>query len=147
MRDTQRARVYAWEGQWSDWNACNLTLKEARDVVHWACKKYGVRPARVKQHSDRAYSFSQDGLISFRLDHKNTAIALHEAAHHIADVIFEESRIDDHGPEWLGIYLWLLEGARVAPRIALHSSALAKKLRWVPTWTVSPKRLRRAGRR
>jgi hypothetical protein len=138
--------VYAWEGEWSDWNSEALTLHETREVVRWACRKYGVEVARVKQHHTRAYTFSQDGVISFRHDHKNTAIALHEAAHHIADVIWGDS-IEDHAPEWLGVYLWLLEGARVAPRVALHASARAKRLRWVQTWAVSPKRLRRKSRR
>lgn len=142
-KDSQRKRVYLWESQWSDWNAENMTLAQAREVVHWACKKYGMRPARVKQHTGRAFSFAQEGTISFRRDHKNSAIALHESAHYIADVIFADAHTEDHGPEWLGIYLWLLEGARVAPRIALHSSARAKRLRWVPTWVMSPRRLKR----
>lgn len=145
MRDPQKHRVYAWEAEWHDWNHSGLTLKECRDVVRWACHKYGVKPPRVAQHDGRAYSFSQGdpfNLISFRRDQKNAAIALHEAAHHISGKIFGNT-IADHSPEWMGIYLWLLEGFRVAPRIALHASARAKRIRWVATWGVSPKRLRR----
>lgn len=146
--DRQQKKVYAWESQWCDWNTSTMNLREARAVVGYACRKYGVAPPSVTHHGGTAYSYSQDSRISFRKDQKNAAIALHEAAHYVCDRIFEDpaetkSRLEDHGPEWMGVYLWLLEGYRVAPRIALHSSAAAKGIRWVPLWTISPKRLRR----
>lgn len=144
--DRQQQRVYAWEAQWADWNAGHLSLRGARSVVRWACKKYGLPPPVVKQHPGKAYSFSCGSLISFSKGQRNSAIALHESAHYIATHIFGNS-IEHHAQEWLGIYLWLLEGYRVAPRIALHASAKAKGLRWTPTWVVSPKRLRGAAKR
>lgn len=142
-RDSQKRRVYAWEGEWGDWNRRTCNLKEARGAIHWACEKYGVKPPRVTQHDGNAYSFSQGDVISFRRDQVNPAIALHEAAHFISGRIFSGGDMQDHGPEFVSIYLWLLEGYRVAPRSALHASARAKKIRWVPTWTMSPKRLQR----
>lgn len=139
--------MYAWEHDWHDWNVGSLTLREVRDVVRWACSKYGIRAPKVVQHADRHYSYSKgepDNLISFRLDQRNPAVALHEAAHFISGAIFgEKTDMADHAPEWMGIYLWLLEGYRIAPRIALHASARARRIRWVPTWVVSPKRLQR----
>ena len=142
MLDPQRERVYAWENEWHDWNIGSLTLAECRAVVRWACEKYGVTPPRVEQHRDRQYSFSQGGLISFRTDQKNAAVALHEAAHYICDQIFGDT-VAHHSPEWMGIFLWLAEGYRLAPRTALHASAKAKRIKWTATWLVSPKRLRR----
>lgn len=150
MKDPQRKRVYAWEGHWCDWVRNTLTLRKAQAVVRWACEKYGLRCPVIRQHDGTADSFSQaDGgpgglpLISFRAsDQKNPAVALHEAAHYIHDAIFGDKGAH-HSPEWMGIYLWLLEGYRVAPRRALHASAKTARLRWVATWTVSPKRLQR----
>lgn len=150
-RDSQKLRVYALESQFLDWNRQTCRLKDARAAVHWACEKYGITPPRVTQHAGNAYSFSQGApanIISFRKDQINPAVALHEAAHFICGQIFGEwptapRDIQDHGPEFLGCYFWLLEGYRVLPRSALHSAAKAKKLRWVPTWTMSPKRLQR----
>ena len=149
-RDPQRARVYAWEHEWCDWNRSTLTLREARAAVHWACDKYGIHPPAVKQHAGAAYSFSRGepaNVISFRYDQRNPAVALHEAAHYICGVLFGEvTDMADHSPEWMGVYLWLLEGYRVAPRTALYASAKAKGIRWVDTWVVSPKRLQRQRR-
>lgn len=150
MKDPQRKRVYAWEGGFCDWVRSTLTLAEARAVVRWACDKYGLPCPTVSQHMHAGDSYSQaDGsvtkgpLISFKAaDQKNPAVALHEAAHYIHDAIFGDKGVH-HSAEWLGIYLWLLEGYRVAPRTALLASARAARLRWVAIWTVSPKRLQR----
>lgn len=124
-------------------------MSEAREAVHWACKKYGIEPPAVRQHAGTAYSYSQGApinVISFRKkDQVNPAVALHEAAHYICDTIFG-NKLADHSPEWMGIYLWLAEGWRLAPRAALHASARAKRIRWTATWVVSPKRLRRQRR-
>ena len=145
MKDPQKKRVYAWEAQWFDWNRSNLTLKECRTAVKWACDHYGLPPPRVTQHHTNAYTSCTTGpksVISFRVDQKNAASAFHEVAHYICDKIFG-FKMESHGAHWMGIYLWLLEGARIAPRTALHASARAKKIKWVQTWLVSPKRLGR----
>ena len=145
MRDAQRKRVYAWEHEFSDWNRSGYSLKECRAVVKWACDKYGLPTPRVTQHDNKSFSYCIVGekpVISFGIDQKNAAVALHEAAHYICDRIFGAG-LEDHCPQWMGIYLWLLEGYRIAPRTALHASAKARKIRWVQTWLVSPKRLGR----
>lgn len=58
----------------------------------------------------------------------NEAIALHEAAHYITDRTYP--RAADHGPTWLGVYLWLLEKAAVAPREALRATMRKHGLKW-----------------
>lgn len=67
--------------------------------------------------------------MSFSRKGKNAATALHEAAHLIAHDLYGD-RGQDHGPTFLGVYMWLLETAGVAPRIALHATARAHGLRW-----------------
>jgi hypothetical protein len=145
--DPQKAKVYAWEHEWADWNRATMSLRETREVVHWACSKYGIDPPAVRQHRGTAYSYSCGApinVISFRLDQRNPGVALHEAAHFICGALFGETTdMADHSPEWMGVYLWLLEGYRIAPRTALHASAKAKGIRWMATWAMSPKRLRR----
>lgn len=147
--DPQKKRVYSWEGAWADWNSHTISITVARKYIRWACHLYGVPYPSVKQHHTQEYSYSQgytDGpagtLISIAHGQCNRAIALHEAAHYISDWIFGSS-VPPHSPQWLAIYLWLLVEARIAPRIALLASAKAKKIRWVPLWQVSPKRLAR----
>lgn len=145
MTDRQRDRVYSWEGDWAAWNSCTMKLSKAREYVRWACRCYGLKPPGVKQHKGKAFSFSCGNVISFSHDQINPGTALHEAAHYICDQIFGED-LQHHCPEWMGIYLWLLEEARIAPSTALRASAKARGIRWLKTWLVSPKRLRRAVR-
>lgn len=102
-------------------------------------------PPPVRQHAGNATTFTLDdgSLISFNRVHKNPAIALHEAAHYICDRLFEGKQLHIHGPTWLGIYMMLLETGRVAPKVALHSTARAHGLRWrKPAAKLSRRRLK-----
>lgn len=130
VRDPHQKAVYEWEEDWADWNRQTLTLPEMRAHVRVACKLYGLKAPPVRQHPGRMMSYSLDdgSLISFNHTHKNAAIALHEAAHYIADRLHPGAQ--PHGPTWLGIYMRLLERAEVAPRAALHHTARKHKLRW-----------------
>lgn len=67
--------------------------------------------------------------MSFSRAGKNVATALHEAAHLIVNDLFSGAA-QDHGPTFLGVYMWLLETAGVAPKIALHATARAHGLKW-----------------
>lgn len=138
-RDEAAEKLYRWEDSWQGWNANTLTLAECRFVVRRACRLFGVKPPAVVQHRAKSilwfswYATDPDR-ISFQCgpSHyggKNLAVALHEAAHHIA---WKRHgwRVHDHGPTFLGIYLRLLEAARVAPAVALRASLRAAGLRW-----------------
>jgi hypothetical protein len=63
-------------------------------------------------------------------DHKNRAVTLHEAAHSITDEIFGH-QVEWHGREFMGVYMRLLIKAKVAPAIALTTSAKAAGLSWL----------------
>jgi hypothetical protein len=141
MKDPQQQRAYAWENEWRDWNKETLTLKQVRDHVTAACDLFSVDPPPVKQHNLRRGStftyhdkceHSHNGVcnavIMFNKKHKNPAIALHEAAHHIQGIRYPKAR-HDHGPTWLGVYMTLLIFAGIAPREALLSTARKHKLR------------------
>lgn len=142
MRDSQRERVYRWEEKWIDWNRNTITLLECRELAKWACRHFRLKIApHVKQHMNRAlsYSISEYCLISLRADqHKNRAVVLHESAHFITDEIFGD-KVQWHGEEFLGVYLRLLIKARVAPAIALLTSAKAENLKWKE---INPKTVR-----
>jgi hypothetical protein len=129
--DPQQDSIYRWEGSWKAWNRAELTVTECRSAIAWACDQYGVAPPRVKQHAGKSYPWCdvEKRVVSFSLKGKNVATALHEAAHLIVSDIFGD-RVQDHGPTFLGVYMWLLETAGVAPRIALHATAHAHGLKW-----------------
>ncbi len=138
-------RVYRWEDGWTDWQRRTLTLAQTRDYVRRACKLYHVTPPPVRRGVKTEAETEDPKYVIFLETHQNPASALHESAHIICDAIFGV-KLHDHCPEWLGIYLWLLEEFKVAPRLALHSSIAALGLSWWPASAVSPSALRNRAR-
>jgi hypothetical protein len=136
MRDPQARLVYRWEGKWKDWNRTTMTLQECRDLIKWACRHFKLKISpRVKQNKNRNMSYSRSDVpkpfISLRAaDHKNRCVALHEAAHFIADEIFG-NKVQWHGKEFMGVYIRLLIKSRIAPAVALITSAKAEGLEWL----------------
>ena len=125
--------IYAWEGSWAEWNEPRLTLAQCRAIVRMACAAYGFTPPSVRQYKGTtAYSYCHpDGsYIAFVADHKNKAIAVHEAAHYIHDRAYGACTEPDHGWRWQGIYFFLLSKVDVAPLVALKASAQRYGLRW-----------------
>jgi hypothetical protein len=149
LRDPQQQAVYRWEGEWKAWNTSSATLPELRTVIRWALKRYGMKTMpTVKQHGGGKYAWSMvpgDGtrpVISFQeRTSKNAATALHEISHQICDFVFPKAQ--DHGVEFLGIFMALLQDAGVIPVSALHASALTHKLKWLPYSEVGPAALRK----
>lgn len=134
--DPQKKAVYNWEEAWGPWNYNSLTLDECREWIEGACKLYGVEPPPVREHTnDDSWCDIRLGVISMQggkhgaRGGMNCAIALHEAAHWILFQLFED-RPQDHGPMFFGIYIWLLENSRIAPREALQASARAFGITW-----------------
>ena len=135
--DPQRDRIYRWEDSWAPWSINSLTIRQCRDWIEAACRLYGVEPPRVTQHRTREYSYchTTQGVISMQGGRhggrgaKNCAISLHEAAHWIVFQRFHEST-QDHGPTFFGVYIWLLENSRIAPRVALQASARHEGITW-----------------
>jgi len=137
-RDPHKQAVYDWEDSWPGWNKNLITFKACKVLIDIACDDYKVARPFVTQHPHRAFSWSlpQVDRISIQGgEHRgpggrNVSTVMHEAAHHIGWHL-HGSRIQDHGATFLGIYLDLLERAKVAPRIALEATARACSLKWV----------------
>ncbi len=160
---SQTNEVYAWEHEFCDWNENHCSRQECQQIVDTACAHYDVKPPRVKLWK-RDYCWCPDTLkkSKYLLDKpiiwlnpggQNWASACHEAAHWIQ--MHVSPRAQSHGATWLGIYMWLLIAAGVAPEAAIKASARVHKLRWVPrspNWfkckqTVSRAAVRRARKR
>lgn len=135
--DPQKDQLYVWEDSWWGWNRNLLTLKYCRAAIETACAYYDVQPPKVTQHHVRSLSYSipVSRVISLQAvapDGKgglNLPTALHEATHQIIWDKFK-NRATDHGPSFLGVYLWLLEKAGVATGEALSASARSFNLKW-----------------
>lgn len=134
--DPHQDDVYQWEESWPEWNRNLIGIRAARTLIRTACDSYNVPYPIVVSHGNAlSWSMPKSGRISMQGgEHRakggmNVATALHETAHHIAWHKHGE-KIQDHGPTFLGIYLDLLDKARVAPRVALEASARTFGLTW-----------------
>src|ERR1700683_2463886 len=132
--DPLRNRVYDWE-KWSMVGKCSLyTMPLVRRWVRLACKHYKVAPPTVVAIGhNRTMSFYSTGhkRISFIPDHRNPVVVLHEAAHHISDVLFGHEQAD-HCKEWFSIYMWLLIRVGVYKKEFLRASLKPYRLRLRP---------------
>lgn len=144
MQDLQKEKLYEWEASFRDWDRPTSKMADVKYWVRWACRKYHVTPPRIKAIARDGYSIYDPNiaLIWFTRCNRNPAIALHEAAHHIMWRLTHD-RYQDHGREFLGVYLWLLIEAKVAPASALYPSARTASLRFLSAEAASPLRFRR----
>ena len=136
--DPHQDTVYEWEDSWPGWNKNHISLKACKKLIIDACHEYDVDPPdTIVQHPERSISFSIPTADHIDLQGgkhrgnggRNVAVALHEAAHHIAYALHGD-KIQDHGRTFLGIYLHLLVAAKVAPKVALLASARSFGLKW-----------------
>lgn len=149
--DPQKDTLYDWEDMWWGWNISVLTLKECRHIINSACYLYRLKPPKVIQHKKRSLSYSQGDVISLQAKGPrviggnkgglNFATAVHEAAHYITDKRYGLN-LQEHGPEFMAVYLKLLVKAKIAPATAIYESAKAVGLTWhdSPKLQPSPKR-------
>lgn len=135
-KDWQRDEVYQWEWKWRSWSSTSHTMKGLKTWIQWACARYGLECPKVTKHSAKkdptCWYDNKKNLISLSTNLQNIAVSLHEAAHYIAYKHFGDM---SHGKHWLGIYLHLLESARIAPKAALIGSVDAEGLIYVKNLT------------
>lgn len=93
-----------------------------------------------------SYYHTLDHSISLNPIHRNVATVLHEVAHAIQSYILGDVH-EDHGPEWLGIFMWLLVKAGVASEEAIILTAQHHKLCWRTTAYIGPKSIRKRYRK
>lgn len=134
--DRQKRAVYEWEDLFRSFGERGASRADIASLIRRACRRYGVEPPMVRFVSKAkspsltvtTYYDSSDHSISMGYRSCNYAIACHESAHAIIDDRYED--VEDHGPEFLGVYFDLLAWSKVAPRTALEASARALGLRW-----------------
>lgn len=151
MADSQRSRAYAWESSFRSFNENNVPRRRLRRLIRDAERRYRVPPVKItfrervrraKRYAKIASEYAPDdhSIVLGWNDH-NYGIALHETAHAIVDHILGYE-LEPHGPQWLGVYMWLLDWAKVAPRSALEESARVHGLSWAPPGKIGPDAIR-----
>jgi hypothetical protein len=128
--DPQKTKLYAWEDSFWGWNFNLVKLSKCREVIRFAAHLYGIKPPSVRSHHKVSMSWSipQSREISLQSKGSNAVkgglnypTALHEVTHQIIWDYYGAS-VQDHGPEFVGVYIWLLAQAGIAPYEALTAS-------------------------
>lgn len=128
-KDPQRKAVYKWQWQWTDWNRRTLSWRKTRRLILAACKVFDVPPPSIFKVKG-TYSYAKGGRIGLIKDHWNVGVALHEAAHHIVQVIRGRQPDGAHGRLFAGVWITLLVHFNAAPRRAIESSLRSHGVRW-----------------
>lgn len=139
MTDSQKQAVYDWEDSFWGWYHNVVPLKKCREVIQFASGLYGVEPPTVRSHRKVSMSWSipQYRRISLQsVGQKgptygglNIPTALHEVSHQIVWDYYGDT-VEDHGPEFVGVYVWLLSEAGMAPAAALYASLDEAEIRY-----------------
>lgn len=132
--DPWQKAIYGFEDDWYEACADSLTIEQCATLIRLACEAYGFRRPKVglDKKAKTSYCFADGSGIFLVKTQCNKFIALHEAAHFIADKIYGPE-IEDHGFEWQGIYFLLLSRAEIAPVCALKASVKERGLLWRET--------------
>jgi hypothetical protein len=148
MADKQQKRVYKWEHTWGAWSG-TAPKNNCTYWLTWACSQYGIdNPTLVLSKNNRGNSYYHEdkNLIRLVKVHQNYSVVMHEAAHAIVSEYYPAT-VEDHGPEWLGIYLWLLKASGSVPESALKASAKEHNLKWRALSESSPAAVKRQAKR
>ena len=147
---TNRAFLaYAWEAAFTTWTLGGATPAQLREAVALACRLYRVPAPTVhlatrNTHAGKKLESYYDPNVHhivLRPRHHEIGTALHEAAHAITDYLLGQTT-DAHGAEWLGVFIYLLDRFKVAPRAGLEAHARKLGLKFEPANKTSPRFIR-----
>lgn len=152
--DVQQNRAYKWEDSFTKWAGPHMTQSAALETVASASRRYRIPIPEVifptkNKRSGKDLPSQYNPIthtITLRPRHLNGAIVLHEIAHAITDYVLGWY-LDAHGPQWLGIYMVLLEDYGISTRQALHASADEAGLKYRTRDRVGPRQIRKRNRR
>lgn len=136
-RDNQRKRVYDWErahvpGHDDGMDATTrMPLEECRALVESVAADYNLTPPVVKDGRGRRNAIGGQTTISLPLWARCVPIVLHEVAH---TILLQKGQYGAayHGPDFMRVFLDLLEKYAKLPLRELRSSAAKAGLRVAP---------------
>ena len=130
--DRQKDAFYAWEETFRCFNEHILTREETSKAILRCCKHYSVEQPSIYFLSryELEWSSCHGTEIHLNYYHCNYAAACHEAAHYILRSLDHDDEAEDHGPEFVCLYIDLLVREKVAPRSALEASLEQAGIEW-----------------
>lgn len=136
--DPQRSRLYKLEREFVGTSVYHqVSQRNLQVLANHVCAYYRVKPLKVityhNPHEKRfgeSISYSRDDFVTqfgekIRLNSgyhgANLSTLLHELSHYISDLTYQNHR--DHGKQFCGIYMHLLDKYRVLPASAFRLMA------------------------
>lgn len=127
--DTQAKKVYKWQWQFAEFESNYfLSKKEIRKWLDWACKKLKLSPPKrlkirlLGKKGKHSYFNVDQHELAFLPCHRNVPTVLHEISHYLCHRIYGKT-VADHGPEFMGIFLLLLELSGRWPTGLMYAAA------------------------
>lgn len=120
--DPQAHRVYRFESALCGNMVGAVSEEFLLQILKSACRTWRVKPPNLEivQSKERLYGWIVDAddtiYLNARENGNNVPTLLHEVAHHI--VYAKGYSVDDHGPEFMWIYIELMEQFKILPREA-----------------------------
>jgi hypothetical protein len=129
--DPQRDNLYWMEAEFNGWWGLARSPRSALEGFAIAvCKYYKVDPPRIiisrkPSKHDGDYLHGEVTLYIGKGD--NPGVLVHELAHHVVDELYAD--VEHHGPEFMAIYMHLLDKWRILPHEEFRRLARKYKLR------------------
>jgi len=140
MRDQQRQKLYTWQRQFG--NGLTLELKECQKLINRISKHYKTHAPQVTDGRGRRSACYCPGSHTIKLPRwaRNERVVIHEIAHCVADAIARPKTIADHGREFVGVYMYLLNKYMGIPVKELAQSANKVNLDFASAQSSKPER-------
>ena len=132
--DPQRRRCYHMERKFDGGSIYTKTARHCLEaIVTHACNKFKVpRPKLVvgrRKEKFMGYCDEDRIYLNSWFHGDNTQTLLHEVAHWIVQHDFEEEDYENHGPEFMAVYMHLLDAYRILPAFAFRKFAREYELK------------------
>jgi hypothetical protein len=113
------------------WNRCSSRRVELEKLAKEVCDYYGIHPPRIvfsrkESKHDGDYDYGEITLYLNRRGN-NPGVCIHELAHHVTDELYDQT--EHHGPEFMAIYMHLLDTWCFIPNEEFRRLAKKYKLR------------------
>jgi len=131
--DPQAEQVYDLEAEINgSWTWSSATTKNLEALLLTVCKYYGVEAPKfkvvnTKEVAETAYYAEELIVLNRRREGANGMVLLHEAAHYLVDCFYAD--VENHGPEFVAIYMHLLDEYRYLPHRCFRMMAKIHRLR------------------
>lgn len=137
-RDNQRQKAYNWEHRHLRFGPQNrsLTLEECDEFIAKACERYGVPKPVLKDGRGCRIARGGMGAITLPRWARSVTVTLHEVAHSITSRRHPGTAW--HGPEWMRVFVDLLEVFGGHKRTDLMASVREARLKISPATACAP---------